>query len=395
MRKNVVITIIISIICSISFAVLGTDLNTLEEKRNTLTNQMENANSVLNDVQVEISETMKELQDLDSKIQGYEEEIENLNKESTELTETIADLEDKLVTSEESYNKQREMSQTRLIAAYEAGETSYLDILLGSNSISDFISSYYLLSEVTRLDVEELEYLERTKNELEANKKSLESQKEKLKSTKNNKERTAIVLENTKVLRSKYVASLTEDEKELQAKIEEYEKELKQVEEEILLLTTANLGNGYEGGIMAWPVPGYTRITSEFAMRLHPILHVYKLHTGIDIGAPLGANFVAASDGVVIKAGLNGAYGKMVIIDHGGGITTLYAHGSEILVTVGQQVKRGEPVLKVGSTGYSTGPHAHFEVRVNGEYVQPLDYLLNNTNKTEETDKTQNGGKNE
>ena len=110
-------------------------------------------------------------------------------------------------------------------------------------------------------------------------------------------------------------------------------------------------------------------------MRVHPITGQYKLHTGVDISAPIGANFVAANDGIVTKAGYNTAYGNMVIIDHGGGISTLYAHGSEILVTVGQTVKRNEAILKVGSTGYSTGPHAHFEVRINGVVTNPIEYI--------------------
>ena len=134
---------------------------------------------------------------------------------------------------------------------------------------------------------------------------------------------------------------------------------------------------------MAWPVPGYTKITSEFKMRVHPITGVYKLHTGVDIGAPTGTNFIAAADGVVTKAGFNSAYGNMVIIDHGGGISTLYAHGSEIMVEVGQNVKQRDTVLKVGSTGYATGPHAHFEVRVNGSPVQPLDYITSQTKPSE------------
>lgn len=129
---------------------------------------------------------------------------------------------------------------------------------------------------------------------------------------------------------------------------------------------------------MAWPIPGYTRITSKYGMRTHPITGVYKLHTGVDVSAPMGANFVAANDGIVTKAGYNGAYGNMVIIDHGGGVSTLYAHGSEIMVQVGDTVKRGETVvLKVGSTGYSTGPHAHFEVRLNGVVTDPLPYITN------------------
>ena len=143
---------------------------------------------------------------------------------------------------------------------------------------------------------------------------------------------------------------------------------------------------------MAWPTPGYTRITSPYGMRTHPITGVYKLHTGVDLGAPYGSNFIAATDGTVIIAGYNTAYGNMVIIDHGGGVSTLYAHGSKIMVEVGQTVKKGDIVLKVGSTGYSTGPHAHFEVRVNGKVVDPMPYITNtngdnskeNTNTTNE-----------
>ena len=101
----------------------------------------------------------------------------------------------------------------------------------------------------------------------------------------------------------------------------------------------------------------------------------YKLHTGMDIGAPFGANFVASNDGVVVKAEYNSAYGNMVMIDHGGGVMTLYAHGSTIEVKEGDVVRQGQTVLKVGSTGYSTGPHAHFEIRINGEYLNPADYV--------------------
>ena len=137
---------------------------------------------------------------------------------------------------------------------------------------------------------------------------------------------------------------------------------------------------------MAWPVPGYTRITSPFGMRTHPVTGIYKLHTGTDIGAPYGSIFIAANDGVVVKAGMNAAYGNMVVIDHGGGVSTLYAHGSEILVDAGQTVTKGTPVLKVGSTGYSTGPHAHFEVRVNGDYLNPLDFITSYNNKEEKID---------
>lgn len=128
-------------------------------------------------------------------------------------------------------------------------------------------------------------------------------------------------------------------------------------------------------GMFCWPIPGYSAITSEFGYRTHPITGVYKLHTGTDIGAPEGADFVAMADGVVVTSGTNTAYGNMVMINHGNGIVTLYAHGSKRLVKTNDIVKQGEPVLKVGSTGFSTGPHAHFEVRINDEYVNPMQFF--------------------
>lgn len=139
-------------------------------------------------------------------------------------------------------------------------------------------------------------------------------------------------------------------------------------------------------GALAWPVPGYTSITSKYGMRIHPISGVYKLHTGVDIGADPGAYFVAANDGVVVKSVYNASYGNMVVIDHGGGLATLYAHGQQRLVEEGETVKRGQPVLVVGSTGISTGPHAHFEVRVNGSWVDPLDYILKRNSETDNSE---------
>ena len=126
---------------------------------------------------------------------------------------------------------------------------------------------------------------------------------------------------------------------------------------------------------MTWPLPGFYSVTSYFGNRLHPVLKVYKMHTGVDIaGAGCnGKNVVAAADGKVITAGWISGYGYTVMIDHGGGVVTLYAHSQKLLVKVGDQVKAGQAIMLVGSTGYATGPHLHFEVRINGKYVNPLD----------------------
>ena len=192
-----------------------------------------------------------------------------------------------------------------------------------------------------------------------------------------NQTKTSTVLQNTKTLRENYISRLSDEEKAKQAQIDEITSQYEAVNSQILDLAKQGLDTAYIGGVLAWPVPGYTKITSNYGMRVHPITGQYKLHTGVDIGAPMGANFVAANDGIVTKAEYNTAYGNMVMIDHGGGISTLYAHGSEILVTVGQTVKRNEAILKVGSTGYSTGAHAHFEVRINGVVTNPIEYITN------------------
>ena len=228
------------------------------------------------------------------------------------------------------------------------------------------------------------------KQEIELSKKRLNTNQEQLAIIKANQTKTAKILENTKTVRENFIAKLSDTEKEIQSKIDEYNTRFAEINSEILSMALQEIDSEYIGGELAWPVPGYTRISSNYGMRTHPITGVYKLHTGVDISAPMGANFIAANDGLVTKAAYNSAYGNMVIIDHGGGVSTLYAHGSEILVQLGQIVKRGEPVLKVGSTGYSTGPHAHFEVRLNGIVTDPIPYITNGlipeTQKKQEVD---------
>lgn len=376
MRKSRgVAYIVILIILILTTGSFCADISELEAQRDKINAQKEEANNQMAEVQSELSETLQEVQELTEKIEGYEQEISQLLEEEENLKADIEVLEAKLEISEKNYDRQKELLEERLVTLYEAGETSYLDVLLDSKSISDFISNYYLISEIAKCDTELLADMEQEKIRIENDKKEVEEKKETLKKARINKEKANIVLENTRVLRNNYLSQLTEEEKELQEKINVYNEELKKVESDILLLTSADLSAEYTGGLMSWPVPGYSRITSPFAMRVHPITKVYKLHTGIDIGAPEGANFIAVTDGLVIKAGWSAAYGNMVIIDHGGGVTTLYAHGSKIMVEVGQLVSRGDVVLKVGSTGYSTGPHAHFEVRIDGKYVQPLNFL--------------------
>ena len=383
MRKNLCIVLIILIcfatIYTNTYADNETENNTvdLQTQRSDLQNQLNEANEQLNDVQSNLSENLQQVEKLDDRIETAQQELAEQESKITELKESIEEIETQLNSVTEKYNKQLELFKKRMVAIYMAGETQYLDVLLKSSSLSDFISSYYLISQLTEIDENLLNDLESKKKTMDLSRQKLENEKKELATIIENQTRTTRTLQNTKKMRENFIAKLSDDEKNLQAKIDEINKQYEEVNQQILALAQNGIDTAYIGGELAWPVPGYTRITSKYAMRVHPITGQYKLHTGVDIGAPLGANFVAANDGVVVKAGLNAAYGNMVIIDHGGGISTLYAHGSEILVEVGQTVKRGDPILKVGSTGYSTGPHAHFEVRINGVTTDPLPYITN------------------
>lgn len=354
--------------------IAATDLQT---QRNEIQNQMNEANEQLEGVQNDISENLQQVQKLDEKISNSQQELDELNKKIEDLENSSEEVEKKLKTAEENYDKQKKLLDSYLVAVQESSDTQYLDVLLSSKSISEFLSNYFLITELANSQVELLEDMQNKKTEIQQSKEKLDKNKEDLAVIKANQTKTATVLANTKTVRENFISKLSDQEKDIQSKIDEYYAQFNAINSEILQLAQGGIATQYIGGELAWPVPGYTVISSNYGMRTHPITGVYKLHTGVDIRAPLGATFIAANDGIVTKASYNGAYGNMVIIDHGGGVSTLYAHGSEILVQVGQTVKRGEPVLKVGSTGYSTGPHAHFEVRLNGVVTNPMPYITN------------------
>lgn len=410
MRKCLCIVLAFIIICTYITVVYAEDnttdnttnntnssnLTDLQTQQQDLQDQIQQSHEELEEVQSQLSENLQQIEKLDEKIRESENEIEELDTQVKSLQEEIANIQSQLDVAEKNYEKQKDIMENRLVAIYEAGDTKYLDVLLNSSNISEFLSNYYLITEIASVDKDLLDEVEAEKKEIELAKQKLEKNQESLAVALQTQTKTATVLQNTKALRGNYISRLSDEEKAKQEQIDEMTEQYEAVNNQILELAVQGLDSVYIGGELAWPVPGYTKITSNYGMRVHPITGQYKLHTGVDISAPIGANFVAANDGIVTKAEYNTAYGNMVIIDHGGGISTLYAHGSEILVTVGQTVKKNDAILKVGSTGYSTGPHAHFEVRINGVVTDPLPYITTGLipgteteeESQEETDKT-------
>lgn len=382
MRKCIaILSIIIVIISSLCICAYAEDITGLQEQSTEITEALNETNNRLQAVQEELSTNMQQLQELDNQIAQSQEELNTINIQVDELIAQISENEEKLEKIQEEYDKIQGLLDARLIQMYEAPKLQFLQVMLESTSVTDFLSTYYAMKDLAECDKELLETVKKQKADIETTKQILAEKKKQVVENKQTQQKKNQVLANTKTMREYYISKLSAEEQELQAQIDEYNMQVSEIESEIKLLALNSISEDYIGGAMTWPVPGYTTLTSLYGMRVHPITGAYKLHTGIDIGAPLGTSFVAAANGIVSKATFNTAYGNMVIIDHGGGVQTLYAHGNEILVQVGQVVSAGTEVLKVGSTGYSTGPHAHFEIRINGQTINPIDFLLKSDEK--------------
>ena len=377
MKRKICITVITVLLifaggCKAAQAITSIEL---EQKRAELKEKISQAGKNIENINVEVTKNLETITNLDQEIGGYEEQIQSVSESLNKIEKQIKQTENTLETIQERYDKQQELLKTRLVYMFESGETRYLDVLLNATSIVDFITRYYYITEIAQYDRDFLDTIQKEKDQIEAVKDNLKISKENLKTIKAQQKKMEISLENAKVERNSYINNLSTEEKKLKSEIDLYQQELDLVELEILMTALDGTDGRYVGGIFAWPAPGYYSITSPYGMRIHPVLKKYANHSGMDIGAPMGSYAIAANDGIVVKAEYNTAYGNMVIIDHGGGVQTLYAHGSSIEVEVGKVVNAGDVVLKVGSTGYSTGPHAHFEIRINGSTVNPLDYI--------------------
>lgn len=351
----------------------------LNEMNQEVTEQINQANTKLEYVQSELSNTMIQVQELEDKILGYQKEMTGLSDKLDTLQNSIDETKQKLTVAEEEYNQKEELLRERLVAMYEDGETQYLDILLSSRNIVEFISGYYLINEFVEYDNTLMKEVAERRDDIEITKTKLEKEETEIKLIKAKREQTTVVLQNTITLQESYAKKLSKQEQELKNKITEYKQEQARIEALIQQATNSsnNLDIQYTGGEMLWPVAiSGTVITSTYGVREHPIQGVIKEHSGLDIGnATYGSPVVAAADGVVTYAGWLGGYGNCVMINHGNGLVTLYGHGQKIITELHKEVKKGDLIMEVGSTGNSTGPHLHFEVRVNGSCVNPLNYV--------------------
>lgn len=388
--------------------VVAANKEDLQNEKNDISNSISDAKDELHDLESEKSQALTASQKLTVQISEIEQEINELEDGIKELETQITEKAEQIKKDEEDYAKKKKALDERLVAMYENKDTTYLDYLLSSSSLTDFISKYYLVSEMADYDTQLLEAIEKEKNRIEEEKKVLEQNKTNLASAKNTKKIKMDSLKMAKAQKEQAVASLTEKEKQTQEKIEELEqdkaiieKKLRQIaaaEEEARRKATAknssSSSSNYNGtpsvSGFIFPVQGLSK--ANIRTKTYPS---YPGHTGVDVNINVtGKSVVAAKAGTVVtstalknSSGSYRSYGEYIMISHGDGTITLYAHmlaGSR-KVKEGDRVSQGQVIGTVGSTGNSTGNHLHFEIRVStynsslGTYsykaVNPLPYL--------------------
>lgn len=359
-----------------------------KEKLETNKKQVEKQVKILQNQKKILDKSVKKLDEKTEKLDKRLEKLNNtLELKRNKLAETKIELED----AKKDEKKQYIAMKKRLKYIYESGESSYLDILFQANSLSDLLNRTEYVEKITEYDNNMLTRLKNTRNRIAKAEIQQEKEVKEVKEVRGKveiqKKKLALLAKQKKKELEVYKKNIAK-QKEL---IVAYKKEITKQDNLIVKLeeqgrqqyageiaSSSNVTSSSEkdsGGKFTWPCPSSHRITSPYGYRVDPIAKVNRLHNGIDIGASHGSSIVAAGSGTVIGAAYSNSMGNYVMISHGNGITTVYMHCSSLLVQSGQKVSRGQQIARVGSTGYSTGPHLHFSVMKNGSYVNPWDYL--------------------
>jgi murein DD-endopeptidase MepM/ murein hydrolase activator NlpD len=412
--------------------------NEIDQKKETLKEterQQQQVESQIRNKQMEEAEIIQKIEALEMDIIETENEINHLETQITETLGKIEKTQEDLGEAEENIVEQNDTLEARLDAMYRKGNIGYIEVLLGSGDFTELLTNIDMIRKIANQDVELIEQFEEQRNLIAKKKQQLENQQAQLVSYQQEAEGKKEVLQVSRGTQVSLRREVQQTIGNMEVELTQMEQESQSLEQEIQRLQEeerarieaerqARLEAERQAKIAAerraqeaaaaerrakeaaaaeqrakeqassqpkpssqpnpssqsssqrsWPVPGHTRISSGYGNRTHPVLGGTRFHSGIDIPAPSGTPIVAAASGRVIMSQYSGSYGNVVTIDHGNGVSTLYAHNSKNLVSVGQQVSAGQRVALMGSTGMSTGPHLHFEVRQNGSTTNPTSWL--------------------
>lgn len=399
-------------VCNVQ-ATEESNLSEAQQEKKTLENDLQKAKELIDslkgskeDIQSEVEKLDKQLNEISGKVKEFESRLSKKRQE-------IADTESALNKAKEQEKKQYRNMKKRIQFMYENGQTSYVEMLLSADSFTDFLNAVEYITQISQYDRKMLKEYQNMQVTIADTQKTLETDYASLQSlqAKVQEEKQAVAaLESAKKGELNDVA---DDLTDAQTVAKAYEAEIQAQNEVIAQIQAAQKraaeqqaaqqqaqaaeenqgatdaagenqntaqnttpsGNGQSTGSMMWPCPSSKRVTSDYGPRTSPTNGASSNHKGIDIGTAYGADIVAADGGTVLVATYSSSGGNYVIIDHGGGLCTVYMHASSLTVSAGQTVSKGQVIAKVGSTGISTGNHLHFGVTLNGVYVSPWGYV--------------------
>ncbi|MDR0272277.1 MAG: peptidoglycan DD-metalloendopeptidase family protein [Clostridiales bacterium] len=367
----------------------------LEQQLREARQEVRNQQNLLTGTRHEMSRVIAEMQQLDQQMVDAAEALDGIELSLLDTDIRISDTNDALQAARDEYDAQFEVLRARVREMHEQGSVGMIDVLFQAESISDFLLRWEFIRAVSEYDRDLLASLQVSESRMLSNMDDLTRWTNLMEDLLFQQQREMEHFQFLMDERSAWFEQLTSDEEMLaellaiseaeqrmaESAFEEIQAQLRREENQLARQRAAQQHNenlarlNNFNGQFAWPIPSHGRVSSGFGMRLHPILRVNRMHNGIDVGAPVGTRIIASADGYVRFAGWSSGYGNTVIIDHGNNYSTLYAHNSRNRVATGQRVTRGDHIADVGSTGLSTGPHIHFEIRVNNVAQDPMSYF--------------------
>ncbi len=350
-------------------------VSSLNKQLTNLQNEKAKIQKELKAIEAKKQSTMTKKAALDQQIDVTEREIDTINSLIKALDVQIAEAAAELAAAEAEEREQTDAFLTRVRVMEEEGTPSMIGIILSADSFSDMITRTELIGSIVEGDKKLLAQIAETRSKIAEKKAVLDNSR----AEQANAKRTLVDRQNS--LESQYkeantlIKSLNASAAEYEKAFDEAERAMASTRASLQKLLSTSTSSKYVGGEFRWPTKA-TRITSYYGTRKDPITKKSSMHTGIDIGSGMGTEIYAANSGTVVVAGWSSkGYGNYVVIDHGGGKSTLYAHMSKIKTKKGAKVTKGDVIGLVGSTGYSTGPHLHFEILINGKHTNPMKYF--------------------
>jgi len=390
--KKIIAVMIISAMLTPCFAVVADDDDSdLQNQLSDVQSQMDQQTQKKNEAEEVIGSVFEKLRVTQENLDAALKEFKTVSDQLAQTEEQITKMQAELEKTQTNLSRRQDVLSTRIRDIYMHGQLDYLDVVIGAKDFNDFSNRVELLKRIVNSDMELITSIKDERDKINEQKAILEQERQKQVELKAESAKKKEEVEKRKAEQQAILNKAQNDKATAEQAYNELEASSQQIGDMLRARAAARAaaasGSDSSGGSsdssyyqpvsgsgrFIWPVNGV--ITSPFGYRNHPIFGRQILHSGIDIGVDSGTPVHAADSGVVVEAGWLGGYGYAVVIYHGNGLSTLYGHNSSLNVSAGQSVSQGQVIAYSGSTGNSTGPHVHFEVRANGDPVDPTGYL--------------------